>query len=620
MKRHQAVVYPFVILIFIKLLFIIGFFSNLENKAQDQLFRMRGPIEPSNEVVVVGIDDDTFSALDTRWPFARSVHAKLIDNLKRAGARLIVMDIEFTESGIPEEDLALAESAARAGNVVFAGKLVQGAGRGIHLQSYEPIEPITQRGTVWGFVNINKDPDGVMRKYTCRIPFGDKKDVHTLGIAALANYRYYQQQWADHIKVEKGRLKVIDKSIPLTNATEALINFRGPSGSLPYRSYVSILDDAQTPIPGYGGVELDEFEEILASGELKGKIVLVGAHTAELHDDFATPFSSKNWTHGVEVHASFLDMVMKGDYLYQVNFWAMLLLELLIALLLWFVLRKLKPQYGVMLVVLLIALYLVLAWFMFMKASLIIPIVQMLLLFIFIYVASIVSHYLATLKEKRFIKNAFQQYMAPGLVNELLKDPKSLKYGGSLQEITVLFSDIRSFTTYSEKHQPEETVQILKEYLTAMVNVVLENGGILDKFVGDAIMALYGTPVKLPNAPLSACKTALEMRERLTELQIKWREEGHEEFEIGIGVTTGPAVVGNLGSEQIFDYTAIGDTINLGARLESLNKDYNAANHIIISEFTYEQVKDFVEASYLDDVKVKGKDITVKIYELISLK
>ncbi len=619
MKKHQALIYPVVILILIKLLFATGFFSNLEHKAQDQLFRLRGKIEPSNEVVVVGIDDDTFSALETRWPFARSVHARLIDNLKRAGARLVVMDVEFTESGVPEEDLALAEAAARAGNVIFAGKLVQGSGSGIHLQSYEPIEPILQRGLSWGYVNINKDPDGVMRKYTCRMPF-DKEDLYTLGISALANYRYYQQDWGKHIKVEGRRLKVIDKKIPLVNPTEALINFRGPAGSFPYLSYVSVLDDSLTSVPGYGGVELDEFEDIFASGQLKNKIVLVGAYTAELHDDFATPFSSKNWTHGVEVHANFLDMVIKGDYLYQAGFWIVLLSELIAAFLLWFILRKLKPQFGVLLIAGLVILHLLLAWLLFSKANLIIPIVQTILLLIFIYIASIVSHYLATLKEKRFIKNAFQQYMAPGLVNELLKDPKSLKYGGSLQEITVLFSDIRSFTTYTEKHQPEETVQILKEYLTAMVNVVLANGGILDKFVGDAIMALYGTPVQLPNAPYAACKTALEMRERLTELQIKWREEGHEEFEIGIGVTTGPAVVGNLGSEQIFDYTAIGDTINLGARLESLNKEYDAANHIIISEDTYEQVKDLVEARFLDEAMVKGKGESVKIYELIALR
>jgi adenylate cyclase len=210
--------------------------------------------------------------------------------------------------------------------------------------------------------------------------------------------------------------------------------------------------------------------------------------------------------------------------------------------------------------------------------------------------------------------------MAPELVNEVLKNPKMLKFGGTQQDITVLFSDIRSFTTYSEKHTPQETVAILKEYLTAMVDVIIDNKGILDKFVGDEIMALFGTPVKLENSALAACKTALDMRHALTKLQIKWREEGRDIFEIGIGINTGLAVVGNLGSEQIFDYTAIGDTINLGARLEAINKEYDTKHKIIISEFTLAQVAELVEVRYLDEVRVKGKDNPVKIYELLELK
>jgi adenylate cyclase len=198
--------------------------------------------------------------------------------------------------------------------------------------------------------------------------------------------------------------------------------------------------------------------------------------------------------------------------------------------------------------------------------------------------------------------------------------PQSLKYGGSLQEITVLFSDIRSFTTYSENHSPEDTVLILKEYLTEMVNIILRNHGILDKFVGDEVMALFGTPVPMDNHAQLACKTALEMRESLNKLQEKWSAEGRESFEIGIGVNTGTAVVGNLGSEQIFDYTAIGDTINLGARLEAINKEYPTKKKIIISEFTLEKLGDQAEVRYIDEVKVKGKNKAVKIYELIDLR
>jgi adenylate cyclase len=222
-------------------------------------------------------------------------------------------------------------------------------------------------------------------------------------------------------------------------------------------------------------------------------------------------------------------------------------------------------------------------------------------------------------KEKKAIKKTFQHYMAPTLVKELLKSPDKLKYGGSLTEISVLFSDIRSFTTYTESHDVQDTVSMLREYLTEMVNTIIDNQGILDKFVGDEVMALFNTPVPVENHPLKACRCALQMIERLRKLQDKWRSEGKEIINIGVGVNTGNAVVGNLGSEQIFDYTAIGDTINLGARLEALNKNYQTANNIIISEFTLAHVKDFITYEYLDDVIVKGKTKPVKIYQLIDI-
>jgi adenylate cyclase len=210
--------------------------------------------------------------------------------------------------------------------------------------------------------------------------------------------------------------------------------------------------------------------------------------------------------------------------------------------------------------------------------------------------------------------------MSPQLVSNLLKNPKALEYGGEQREVTVLFSDIRGFTTYTEGHPPKDTVMILREYLTAMTDVIIRHNGVLDKFVGDEIMALFGAPVELSNHALSACEVALEMRVRLNQLHEKWRSEGRDVFEIGIGINTGPATIGNLGSEQIFDYTAIGDNINLGARLESINKEYQTEKHIIISESTLAMVGERAVVRYLDEVNVKGKHIPVKIYELIDLK
>ncbi|MGI6198161.1 MAG: CHASE2 domain-containing protein [Candidatus Cloacimonadaceae bacterium] len=619
MKALKAILTPLVILAVVKLLMLVGFFAKIEHLAQDNLFRLRGAQDLSDQIVIVGIDDETFNALDERYPFPREYYAKLIDNLTLAGAKLIVFDLEFTESTNNFDDELLAQTAAKHQNVVFAGKIIETSGRDTHQQLLTPVYPIMLHNLSWGVVNLGTDEDGVMRRYSLFHDFA-QKNQYTLGVAALANRRVYQADWDKHIQSSGGHLKVTDKKIPIVGNNETLINYFGPAHHFPYVAFSSVIDDSLTAMPGYMGYEMDEFYDLVEQGVFHDKIVLIGADTAELHDYFSTPFSSSIQTPGVEIHANFIEMVLQNKYLSHVDFWLYLGIQAVLAILLWFVWNRVKPVWGAIILLILAPTLYFTAYLLFIQAAMILPIVQSLLLFFVLYIVALVKQYLASLKEKRFIRNAFQQYMAPELVDKLLKDPKSLQYGGSLQEVTVLFSDIRSFTTYSENHKPQETVQILKEYLTAMVDTITHNDGIVDKFVGDEIMALYGTPVPLPNPALSACKTALQMRERLSQLQRKWREEGREDFEIGIGINTGQAVVGNLGSEQIFDYTAIGDTINLGARLEAINKEYDTEKHIIISEFTYAQVEDLVEARFLDEVKVKGKNQAVKIYELIGLK
>jgi adenylate cyclase len=323
---------------------------------------------------------------------------------------------------------------------------------------------------------------------------------------------------------------------------------------------------------------------------------------------------------GVEIHANFVEMFLQNDFLVKFNYIYYLLISLVITLTLFALFYWLKPVLSGVVTFGLITISLVISFILFSEMNVLIPIFQIPILLVGIYIVSLILNYIRTLKERKYIKKAFTHYMASDLVEELLKNPKSLKYGGHQKEISVLFSDIRSFTTYTESHSPAETVEILSEYLTAMVDIIIKHKGTLDKFVGDEIMALFGTPVSLENHALNACKVALDMREVLTKLQHKWESNGIQPFEIGIGVNSGQAIVGNLGSEQIFDYTAIGDTINLGARLEAINKEYPTKNKIIISEFTLELVKDYVIVRYLDEVKVKGKTKAVKIFALEGLK
>ena len=618
MRRIRYILWPLLVFALVRILFLMPIFQSLEYLAQDSLFRFRGPQEISGDIVIVAIDDDTDSALDTRWPYPREYHARLIENLFNLGVKQVVFDVAFTESALAESDALLADTAYYYQNTIFAGKVLPSPKAGEPSRIQTPIKEIRDHELSWGIVNISPDQDNVIRLYTL-FEEHDDTPYYSIGVCALANSRIYQPQWAEHIAVQDGMLGVAAKKIPILHKNKSLINYFGAAGSFPQVSYASVLDDSSMTMPGYFGFELDEYYELKELGILEGKTVLVGATIDELHDKFPTPFGGE-WTPGVEIHANFLEMVLQNKYLGTLPPWLAVLLELALIYIFWMIFRLAKPQFAAIILIMVIGLLYLAVWLLFVQKGMLIPIVQSAVALIILYVLSLVLHYLSSLKEKQFIRNTFQQYMAPELVRELLKNPGKLSYGGTYQEVSVLFSDIRSFTTYTESHSPSETVEILREYLTAMVSVIISNKGILDKFVGDEIMALYGTPVPTEDHALLACKTALEMRDELTRLQNKWREEGRETFDIGIGVNTGGAIVGNLGSEQIFDYTAIGDTINLGARLESINKEYDTARHIIISEYTYSKVKDQVEARYIDEVKVKGKNLAVKIYELISLK
>ncbi|MEW6040639.1 MAG: adenylate/guanylate cyclase domain-containing protein, partial [Elusimicrobiota bacterium] len=219
-------------------------------------------------------------------------------------------------------------------------------------------------------------------------------------------------------------------------------------------------------------------------------------------------------------------------------------------------------------------------------------------------------------KEKRWIKKTFSYYLSPTVIDELAGNPDKLRLGGERKILTVLFSDIRNFTTISEKLNPEEVVGILNEYLSAMTDIVFKHSGTLDKFIGDAIMAFWGAPIYSEDHAEKAVECALEMIDKLKELQEEWKRQNKPIIDIGIGINTGEMVVGNLGSHQRMDYTVIGDNVNLGSRLEGLNKQY--ATHIIISEATNEAIKHKFKSKSLGQVSVKGKEKPVTIFELLK--
>ncbi len=611
----------FLIFILLQVFFLTDFWVHFDYKVYDTFVQYRGATELSNDILIVNIDQDTFDSIETySWPYPRTVYAKLIENIFEAGAKLVVVDIEFTESRDAVEDSILAATCAKyRDKLVMAGSVIREHHAGyIHERIVPPIKPLLEAGIPWGVVNIHTDADGFVRHYSLYQKYRER-DYYALGVLGLALYNDGHKQMLTNI--HDGNPFVIDGehpiSIPKFGANTAMIRFYGSAGKFQWVPLYQIVDDMMFDISDF---DLDSYENhILADSVLKDKIVLIGSTLKEHHDYFSTPFYS-GLTPGVEIHANFMEMCLHDDAIDRFPFIWWLIIQFAMFVVLSYVFVRISPGVSLFITLALIAASLCGTYQLLTRLDTFAPNLEIPLLIAILYFISLLRHYIRTSREKRQIRNAFRQYMAPDLVNELLRHPDQLKYGGEEKVITVLFSDIRSFTTYTESHPPQETVAMLREYLTAMVDCIIRHKGTLDKFVGDEIMALFGVPVELESHALVACRVALEMRVELEKLHEKWRSEGKQIFEIGIGLNSGPATVGNLGSEQIFDYTAIGDNINLGARLEALNKEYDAEHKIIISDRTLKFVEGQVDVRYLGEVKVKGKEEAVKIYSLIGIK
>lgn len=599
-------------------------FENLELKSYDLRFALRGPLAVDNDdLAIVAIDQQSFDDLAQRWPFSRRLYAKLIDNLTRAEARLIVFDILFTEPSQNDAgaDAELAQAAARSGRVIFAGKMetVSMRGGSLSMTLNKPIAPLLQASPAWAMVNIDEDADGFVRRYLLFETIDERK-FYPLAVQAYAQTRG-QRLYLDRL-AQGERLSFNGRPLAYYEANSFLINFRGPAKTYPTYSLSTVLDDASLQLPD-AELDTDSFEkELLPNGVFKNKIVFIGATAEELQDNKLAPFFSSAGRQrklpGVEVHANALSTLLHGDFIARTPPGIDFLIVAANAVLTLFFVLRVRASWGIIFSAAQIVLLLLAAVALFSFQELWIPVVAPIAAIVLAYVGNVTPVLMAERRERQRTKRIFEQYVSASVVNSILSSGQNPKFGGEKRWLTVLFSDIRGFTTYCEKHKPEVVVQHLNEYLTLMTEVIFKNQGTLDKFVGDAIVALFGAPYVFPDHAEKACETACEMIEQLRELQKRWSEKAQDYFHIGIGINTGAMIVGNLGAQQRFDYTAIGDEVNLGARLEGANKQYNTA--IIISEATYRQAKKRAQVRELDLVRVKGKNKPVKIYELRDMK
>ncbi len=557
-----------------------GFFEVAELKALDGHFALRGARQPASPIVIVSIDEDSFDELNLAWPWPRALHGQLLDRLSPARPAAVGLDIVFAEpsSRGPEDDEALARAIARAGNVVLGAALTAVQETGFVKEDLNPpIRPIRDGAAGYGFVNFDSDADAFVRRGSLTRSFQDRQiEGFDLLLFRLA---------------EKAGLP----SARLPRRSPVLINFRGAPRTFPTVPYHRVVSGEVPP-------------EAFA-----GKIVLVGATSVIQHDVFPTPFATAGNMPGVEIHANMLETLLQGIPIRRALPGIAGTVAVLAGALAVWAAGTMRPLAAAAVVGGTLAGYLAACHAAFVLERYWADVVPVPLALALGYLGTEARNFVREQREKRRLSRFF----SPDVVREIVRSQDGDDALGSARRlVTVLFSDIRGFTALSERLPPEAVVTFLREYLTVMTDAVFLYGGTVDKYIGDAIMALYNVPFEAPDHAAQAVRTGLEFQRRLGPLAAAFTAKHGGSLRCGVGINTGEAVVGTLGSEQRLEYTAIGDTINLGSRLEGVTKDFDVP--IVISEATYREVKDLFDTRYLGEVTVKGKEVPVKIYTVLG--
>ena len=609
------------------LLMVIKFypFELLEERLYDYRFKLRGALPPPEEIVIAAIDEKSVERIG-RWPWGREKIAGLVKKLAEGGAEVIVLDIILSES--EKSDPLLGQAIHEAGNILlpvvfeFDKKpdrpdhefLLNHAIRTIALperfEQYAPISAkrplvpvpeIIREAMALGHVNIFPDPDGVLRWEAMVIEYNGylfpSIDLRTAAIYLGIPPEKVILEATDGVYLGEKRY------IPTDRYGRSLIPYYGPMYTFKHYSISDIL---------YGMINPKLFQ---------GKIVLVGATAVGIYDLRVTPYTAA--MAGVEKHASIIGSILQNRLLKTVPFSANLVFLLLTGFLFTLLLIRLKATGAAIFTGVSIILVMGFGYYLFVQKGLWLQIAYPSNNILLIFITLTAYNYAIEEKYAKKIRAMFSNYATERVVNELIKNPGLSKLGGERREVTVLFSDIRGFTTFSERHTPEEVVAMLNEYLAEMTDIIFRWDGTLDKFVGDEIVAFWGAPLPQEDHAELAVKCALHMAKRLRKLQLKWESEGKVPLDSGIGINTGEVLVGNIGAEgKKMDYTVIGDHVNLGARVEGLTRRFDA--RILITEFTLSRIREAVrngsiyrlKIKGLQKVAVKGKEKPVTIYKL----
>lgn len=683
-------------------------FKAMEQKSLDIRFQIRGKRDTGDEIVIVAIDEKSINEIG-RYPWPRHYIAQFIDKIANTGARVLALDVMYSEeqnidvlrtldrlakkyedsplwNHLPEEtekkeflstlreererhdvDSKLRDSLKNAvvkngmdivsairfvdkaerKNAGFSGKELSAIGRELLkisayfpvlagdvekakkmntvnnkltvltaknrkeimenlLARYQPkmavgvinmIDQFAEYVTYQGFVDTNVDYSGIVRSEYMAIHF-ENNFYPPLGVQVARVFK----------GLEYGELKLWltkkllfkETEVPIDNWNRMTINYCGPEYTFKHYSFCDVIDGK------------------IVSTEFRNKIVFLGATAPGLADLVATPFSSQ--TSGVEKHATVVENILHGKFVVRGK-WEVfqdIMAILCISLAMGILLPLLPSIWGGVASISLWCGYSFYVYIKFVNDGTWLNMIYPSIVVIACFTSITLYRFISEEKMKKGVKSAFENFMDPKVVHEILKEPENIKLGGEEKEITIFFSDIEKFTTISEKMLPSELIRFLNEYLSEMTGIILDHGGFLDKYIGDAIVAAFGAPLSQPDHAIRACLTAIDNQKRLSELNKKFSEHGKPEIKIRIGLNSGFVFVGNVGSSNRLSYTAIGDEVNLGARLEAANKHFGT--YIMISKRTYDLARDHIEARELDIIQVAGKEKPVKVYELIDKK
>ena len=559
------------------------FWGDVESKLFDQLTVATTPGRSALPITIVGIDEASFAQVGKRWPWPRDLHAQLVDRLAAGGAAVIAFDMIFSEASEPREDRAFAEAVSRAGGVVMASDhAYQETALLRQWIRVDPLPEFRSAGAAAGLATVTIDPDAVIRQ----VPSGE--DIF----------------WRVVIRT---LMKMRPGAIPTEPVVPpgGYIRHLGPAHTFPYVSYYQVIQ-------GDKSIPADFFQDQIV---LIGRDVRASPEAGSAQADmFATPFlgTSKLLTPGVEIHANIIENVLTGQVITRVSSMEAALTLLAAAFLGMLALLRWHPVWSGVWFAALIAAAVGYAYWLFGAKHQWLPAGGIVAALATMYLVMGVASYLGERRRALNIKGTFSKYVSAHVVEQMIAHPEMLQLGGHRREVTLLFSDLAGFTSISEKLPPDGVAHVVNLYLSAMTKVIMGEEGTVDKFIGDAVMAFWGAPLDEPRHALRAVRAAIGMQKAMDELKVQYVAMGITSVGLRIGLNSGAAVIGNMGSEERLDYTALGDNVNLAARLEGVNKIYGTG--ILLSESTADGLHGEIPLRPVDRVRVKGKELPVRIF------